>query len=566
MLPGPRARAAAALHDGDLADGGAHRGDASGRCADTADLRGRIAEARGDRAAAVAAYVRAGDVVRAQALIDATAATDPARALTDQERLVAALRDDRDASEVTGQAWWRLGQLRAAAGYRDPAHRAQLWRSAEAAYEQALRLAPNEETYLLAAAYQSLANGDARAAQRWYARAAEVVPDSAGRVRRPRVDRGGTRRLRGGARRARSRARAVRARVARGARSRRRSAGRSRRCAAAARDRRPRHAARRRHGDRRGRVPARPRARAARRRGRRARAARARTRSVALRPPRALGRSVAPAAGRAQRRDACCTRRRGRCRSCARCRRSSRCTTWRGIACKAHTRPYARAYFGGLQSRAYRGAAAIVADSRFTADEYRALIDPGAQVDVVYPGVDERFARIERRPGEAPFALVTGTVEVRKNLLVLVEALPSLPSLRVVSVGPHTRYARRRPRAGEGARRRRSRRAARIRRASGSRRPLRARRVRADPLALRRLRLRARGGAVRRRSGDRRAVVLPHRGRERVDRRSSTPTPCTIGSMRSARCSPRAAAPSRTPRRCARARTRALRGASRPPG
>ncbi|MBV8748335.1 MAG: glycosyltransferase, partial [Candidatus Eremiobacteraeota bacterium] len=41
----------------------------------------------------------------------------------------------------------------------------------------------------------------------------------------------------------------------------------------------------------------------------------------------------------------------------------------------------------------------------------------------------------------APFALVTGTVEARKNLLVLVEALPALPSLRVVSVGPHTPYA-----------------------------------------------------------------------------------------------------------------------------
>ncbi len=34
-----------------------------------------------------------------------------------------------------------------------------------------------------------------------------------------------------------------------------------------------------------------------------------------------------------------------------------------------------------------------------------------------------------------------GTVEERKNLLVLVEALPALPDLRIVSVGPHTPYA-----------------------------------------------------------------------------------------------------------------------------
>jgi tetratricopeptide (TPR) repeat protein len=178
LLGGPRAQADAALHDGDVATAerlaAALPDDAA-----TADLRGRIAEARGDRAGAVTAYVRAGDVVRAQALIDRLAASDPAAALADQERLVTALRDDRDAAEVAGQAWWRLGELRAAAGYRDAARRTALWRSAEDAYAHALAIAPNEETYLLAAAYQSLANGDVAAAQRFYARAAEVVPDSA---------------------------------------------------------------------------------------------------------------------------------------------------------------------------------------------------------------------------------------------------------------------------------------------------------------------------------------------------------------------------------------------------
>ena len=108
---------------------------------------------------------------------------------------------------------------------------------------------------------------------------------------------------------------------------------------------------------------------------------------------------------------------------------------------QAHTRGYARAYFGTLQARAYRNAAAIVCDSHFSASEYRELIDEHANVDVVYPGVDERFARIVRNPDESPFALVVGTVEARKNLLVLIEALAAIPKLRIVSVGPPTPYA-----------------------------------------------------------------------------------------------------------------------------
>lgn len=179
-LLGPAsAQAAAAIHNGDLASASRLLETLPADDPTAADLRGRLAEARRDDRAAIAAYVRAGDVVRAQTLIDALAHDDPAAALTDQRALVDGLRGDGSAAEVTGQAWWRLGELEALAGYRDPAHRAADWREAEAAYERALSYAPNEETYLLAAGYQSLANGDAAAAARWYARAAEVVPNSA---------------------------------------------------------------------------------------------------------------------------------------------------------------------------------------------------------------------------------------------------------------------------------------------------------------------------------------------------------------------------------------------------
>jgi glycosyltransferase involved in cell wall biosynthesis len=117
---------------------------------------------------------------------------------------------------------------------------------------------------------------------------------------------------------------------------------------------------------------------------------------------------------------------------------------------QTHTRAYARAYFGALQARAYRGAAAIVCDSAFSAAEYRELVEADRAVEVVFPGVDERLERIVRMPDEVPFALVVGTVEARKNLLAIVEALPALRTLRVVSVGPFTPYAERvRARAAE---------------------------------------------------------------------------------------------------------------------
>ena len=177
-LGGPRARAGASLQAGDLAGAQAILATLPDD-PETFDLRGRLAQAGGRRDEAIDDYVRAGDVVRAQRLIDELSAVDPARALADQQRLVARLGNNAAAGEVTGQAWWRLGQQQAAAGYRDRARRAEYWRDAETSYERALALGPNEETYLLAAGFQSLANGDVAASQRWYERAAEVVPDSA---------------------------------------------------------------------------------------------------------------------------------------------------------------------------------------------------------------------------------------------------------------------------------------------------------------------------------------------------------------------------------------------------
>ncbi len=107
---------------------------------------------------------------------------------------------------------------------------------------------------------------------------------------------------------------------------------------------------------------------------------------------------------------------------------------------QAHTRGYARAYFGGLMRARYRAAAALIADSSFAANEVRELVGRD-DVQVVYPGVDERFAALTRTPDEAPFALAVGTIERRKHLIRAVETIAAIPGLRLVAVGPLTPYA-----------------------------------------------------------------------------------------------------------------------------
>lgn len=107
-----------------------------------------------------------------------------------------------------------------------------------------------------------------------------------------------------------------------------------------------------------------------------------------------------------------------------------------------HTRPYARYYFGTFALQRYRHAAAIVVDSNFSRSElFDVLGGAREDVHVVYPGVAQDYCALERRPSGERTILVPGTVERRKNLEVLVRALPSLPAgTRIVSVGPATPY------------------------------------------------------------------------------------------------------------------------------
>ncbi len=109
-----------------------------------------------------------------------------------------------------------------------------------------------------------------------------------------------------------------------------------------------------------------------------------------------------------------------------------------------HAKVYARWYFGSFSAARYRHARLIMVDSEFSRRELTELarVDPG-RVRIVYPGVSEAFSRLERKPDGDAFALVAGTVELRKNFEVAIRALRGVPNLRLVSVGPPTPYVER---------------------------------------------------------------------------------------------------------------------------
>ena len=109
---------------------------------------------------------------------------------------------------------------------------------------------------------------------------------------------------------------------------------------------------------------------------------------------------------------------------------------------QAHTRWYARWYFGALSLRRYASARHIAVDSEFSRRELLEVcpaLDP-QRVTVVYPGVAADVCALERRIGDRRTILVVGTVERRKNLAALIRLLPELDGAHIVSIGPPTAY------------------------------------------------------------------------------------------------------------------------------
>lgn len=106
-----------------------------------------------------------------------------------------------------------------------------------------------------------------------------------------------------------------------------------------------------------------------------------------------------------------------------------------------HAPAYARYYFGRFALKRYAAANAIAVDSEFSRRELLDVLSvPAAQVHVVYPGVADEYCGLARQSGN-DVILVPGTVERRKNIEVLIRALPLIGSrMRIVSAGPFTPY------------------------------------------------------------------------------------------------------------------------------
>jgi len=106
-----------------------------------------------------------------------------------------------------------------------------------------------------------------------------------------------------------------------------------------------------------------------------------------------------------------------------------------------HAPAYARYYFGRFALKRYADAKAIAVDSEFSRRELLDVMKVAPEkIHVVYNGVASDYCNVERQyPSD--IILVPGTVERRKNLEVLIRALPLIGSrMRVVSAGPFTTY------------------------------------------------------------------------------------------------------------------------------
>ena len=148
---------------------------------DRASLAGRIAELRGDHAAALRNYLVAGDLAgleREEQFVEQSG--DIARAVSLQREIVSRLEQDPTQPDALAEAWWRLGLTEENDAYHHPieARRPYGVRSLDA-YEHAVALAPLSEKYLIAAGSQELNLDDSERARAYFERARDVDPTSA---------------------------------------------------------------------------------------------------------------------------------------------------------------------------------------------------------------------------------------------------------------------------------------------------------------------------------------------------------------------------------------------------
>ncbi len=146
-------------------------------------LEGDVADARGDAAGAVRAFLAAGDLSGVEHHVDGLLAVhrEP-DALALQRAVVARLLDSPGQADALALAYFDLGRVEEAQAYRllvgSNERRAHENRAADA-YAQAVARAPFEERYLIAYANQQLNIDDIPAAERAFERARDADPTSA---------------------------------------------------------------------------------------------------------------------------------------------------------------------------------------------------------------------------------------------------------------------------------------------------------------------------------------------------------------------------------------------------
>ncbi len=146
-------------------------------------LEAGIAEARGDTAVAVAAYLAAGDLAGLEARVEELAAQRHfAAALALEHEAIARLRTDRLQPDALAEASFRLGRLEERQAYAlavgAPERRLHETRALDA-YGFAVKLAPLSQQYLLAFGNQQLNLARIAAAVRTFERARDADPTSA---------------------------------------------------------------------------------------------------------------------------------------------------------------------------------------------------------------------------------------------------------------------------------------------------------------------------------------------------------------------------------------------------
>lgn len=127
----------------------------------------RIAQARGDRQAALASYLRAGDAEQVQARIGELASRNLRGAILLERELIGRMSRDRDHPDAVADATWSMGVLVERGGDKQGALRL---------YRRASQISPINAKYLLSAASAERGLGMTQAARADMLRAHDVDP------------------------------------------------------------------------------------------------------------------------------------------------------------------------------------------------------------------------------------------------------------------------------------------------------------------------------------------------------------------------------------------------------